>query len=150
MLRTLADEIEARPDANDIRCLKLFNEGSKVLLRQRARFIRTSIPTLILDATASEPLYHLVFEGIEYHRLDVERTGSGTQTHNRIFSMTDLRRGTGRLYEKLQRVIDDAATRHASGLIVTYKFVEDEQRLTLPEGWRIAHFGNIRGTLLVG
>jgi hypothetical protein len=144
LLRHWADDIERH---GRVLSFELNAKKETIYTRWLTSDLRLNVPTLILDATADELLYRIVCgEDLQYHRLEVERRGSVQQLWTRQFGKRDLLEGNDRQINisRIQEIIQEASKRHASGLIVTYKKIE--KQFSIPKGWFIDHFNNLRGS----
>lgn len=133
----------ARSSRPDIRCLR--REEDTVVVRYRKKRLRTG-PALILDGTAggdANPL-RVLFPGLKSIEVDVKRQARVFQAWNVTCAKSafDARSGEA-LLRRCQSVIDEAARRHTSGLVVTYKSLVSA--FTLPPGWGALHFNALRG-----
>lgn len=147
LLRELADELNlmAADGISPLRTVshRVRRRGGYVFVARRNDH-RLTAPTLILDATADRQILSLIKPGIEFHKIDVKRNA-------RVFQITDHRmsksaltgRNSASMKARVQIAVDRLTERYETGLVVTYK--KFKETLTVPEGWSVEHFGNLRG-----
>ena len=140
-LKALAAEIEHTRD-----------EAYSVVYRDSKLFVRLlrdsevfGTPTLILDATADQELTRAVLPTAKFHAIEVPRKADVVQIQNRRLSKTSLTIDKGQDHTRalVQQSLDRITARYQSGLLVTFKSLEDV--FALPATWERAHFGAIRG-----
>ena len=142
-LRAVATELDRkRPGFYSLRL-----RGDDLVVRTRAPKHRLIRRTLVLDATADLRIYNIVLGAkLVVHDIAVKRRGHMTQIHNVLMNKMKLLSSSGHSYlMKVQRIVDGLGSNEAkTGVIFTYNAVKDKIRL--PSGWEIDHFGNLRGT----
>jgi hypothetical protein len=147
LLRELADELSliAADGITPQRGVshRVRRRGGFVFVARRNEH-RLTAPTLILDATADRRILGLIKPGIEFHEIDVKRNARVVQiTDHRMSKSALTGRDSADLSVRVQAAIERLAQQYASGLLVTYK--KFREMLTVPDGWSVEHFGNLRG-----
>lgn len=140
-LKALATEIGHRRDD----AYSVVYQNSKLFVRLLRDSEVFQTPTLVLDATADEELIRVVLPSATFRAIEVPRKTHVVQVQNRRLSKFALIEDSRRdqTTALIQESIDRISERHQSGLLVTFK--EIEENFALPPKWKRNHFGNIRG-----
>ena len=112
--------------------------------RKTLRF-PTDTPVLMLDASADPETLRMLFPTLREAQFAVERNAQIQQVHSTRLSKASLSldRNSPRRLHEVNAILAREARTSKAGLVVTYKSIEE--RLKIPKGWEVAHFGAIRG-----
>ena len=150
LARELAKELEGGAERSTAVVMAEAEPGDGGPPRQLVRVrwgeaMRLKGPVLILDATGDGTILEALRPGIAFHAIDIERKARFVQVVDTKLTKRSLTKdkSAARNLERVQAAVDRLAGKHARGLIVTHMPVE--KSFKVPEGWKIAHFGAIRG-----